>query len=650
MRSWVDIMSHIGDRRHIDQLLAWLRERTLDFELAARSGGLGIWHWNLRTAEVAWSAHCRALLGIPAHVPPSLEAFFAVVHPEDRRRVSDAAALTPTRAQKLENEFRILLPKGETRWLHSAWQTHVDHRTGAPVRAVGLLLDVSERCRADESRYRILEEHARLWADAFLHNTRGIAIADPSTLTLRGVNPAYASLIGRSVVELTGESFFNLYPATERVRLTATLEAADARGAATLHTCQIHCDGTLIPVELSLVSVRDSSGRVESRIATVTDLRERLRVEGELRHTEARLMASERFRELADFAPVGILMLEADGSCSYVNPHWLQITGQSMSEARERGWLEAVHPEDRERVGERWSRLARGGDVELEFRYRTPAGVARWVHSRASTLADRRSSGYLCVESDITEQIRQAEAVAHTHVRMRALARRLQHLREEERDQLAHRLHGSLRQDLTTLTVELAALRSAGREEAVAGIARLADNADRCLDRLRHIAFELNPPGIDDLGLLGALTRYVDECAAQVALQISLSVPQSLPEPGRREAITLYRVCQEGLTNVIRHARAKRVEVTVSMSEELLRLRIKDDGIGMGETDRDKEGSFGLLAASERLSEIGGTLRVFGVAGQGTTLDASVPLRSSADGLLSGRKMGPARSATPPGS
>jgi two-component system, NarL family, sensor histidine kinase UhpB len=622
----------MGDRRYIHQLIAWLRERTLDFELAARSAGLGVWHWNLRTDEIAWSERCRELLGIAAHVPPSLEAFFAIVHPEDRERVVSGAAMTRTQARQIDHEFRILLPDRQIRWLHGAWQTHLEPRTGVPVRALGLIWDVTERRRAGESRYRELEEQGRLWADAFLYNNRGIAIGDPSTRTLRGVNPAYATLLGRSVAELTGESIFNLYPATEHLRLVAATEAADARGATTLQTCQIHRDGTLIPVELSLVSVRDPAGQVASRIVTVTDLRERLRVEGELRHTEARLMASERFRELADFAPVGILMLDEDGTCSYANPCWLEIAGLRVNEARERGWREAVHPEDRERVGERWGRLARGEDLEIELRYRTRSGDVRWVRSRASTLGGFGGSGYLCVETDITAQVRQSEVVARSHSRIRALARRLQHLREEERDQLAHRLHGSLRQDLTTLAVELAALRAGGREDVVAGIARLADLAERCLDCLRHVAFELNPPGIDDLGLIGALTRYIEECVAQSELEIKLLAPPSLPDPGRRAAITLYRACQVGLSNVLQHARAKRVEVSVSMSEDLLRLRIKDDGIGMGETDRDKAGSFGLLAIAERLNEVGGTLRVFGVGGRGTTFEASVPLRRPDNG------------------
>jgi PAS domain S-box-containing protein len=641
-------MSQTGDRRHIDQLLAWLRERTLDFELAARSAGLGVWHWNLRSGEFTWSERCRELLGIAEHVPPSPEAFHSTVHPEDRERLAARAAIARNEARTLDHEFRILLPDGQIRWLHGAWQTHRDPKTGVPARALGLILDVTERRLADESRYRNLEEHARLWADAFLHNTRGIAIGDAASRTLRGVNPAYAALIGRSVAELAGEPFFNLYPPTEHARMSAAMEAADARGAATLNTCQIHRDGTLIPVEVSLVAVRDRAGRVESRIATVTDLRERLRVEGELRHTEARLMANERFRELADSAPVGILMLHADGSCSYANPCWLGIAALSMSEARDSGWREAIHPDDRARVEERWSRLARGEELEIELRYRARSGGVRWVRSRASTLGGGRGGGYLCVEIDISEQVRQGEAVTHTHSRMRALARRLQRLREEERDQLAHRLHGSLRQDLTTLTVELAALRAAAAEAAGADIARLAELAEGCLERLRYIAFELNPPGIDDLGLIGAVTRYVEECAAQTGLEINLSTPQRMPEPGRREAMALYRVCQEGLTNVIQHARAKRVEVGVTMSEDVLRLRIKDDGIGMGDADRDKPGSFGLLAVSERLNEIGGVLRVFGVAGQGTILDATVPLWRAGDGLASDREEDPERSATPP--
>ncbi|MGH8324293.1 MAG: sensor histidine kinase, partial [Steroidobacteraceae bacterium] len=147
-----------------------------------------------------------------------------------------------------------------------------------------------------------------------------------------------------------------------------------------------------------------------------------------------------------------------------------------------------------------------------------------------------------------------------------------------------------------------------------------------CLEGLLHITFELHPPGIEDLGFVGAIERYAGDRAAQTGLRIDVAAVSPIPELGHCCQMILYGIFQEALTNVIRHAHASRVEVTVSVQARVLRLRIGDDGRGMDEKDRNKPGCFGLLAASERLLQIGGTLRVFGVAGRGTTLDVSVPL------------------------
>ncbi|HVC30618.1 MAG TPA: PAS domain-containing protein, partial [Steroidobacteraceae bacterium] len=261
-------MSHASDRRHIDHLLAWLRERELDFELAANSAGLGVWQWNLRTDKVIWSARCRELLGVAPPIPPSLEAFFAVVHPDDREQLLASADLARHENLTRGHEFRIVLADGSVRWLHSAWRTHMDHRTDAPLQALGVLLDVSERHLQEDARQgQELQSQARLWAEAFLHNTRGIAVGDPTTQSLVAVNPAYASLLGWTPRELDGHAILGLYPAAEHARILTAMRAADERGAATLQTCQLHRDGTLIPVELSLVAVRDGEGRLTSRIA-----------------------------------------------------------------------------------------------------------------------------------------------------------------------------------------------------------------------------------------------------------------------------------------------------------------------------------------------------------------------------------------------
>jgi signal transduction histidine kinase len=174
-----------------------------------------------------------------------------------------------------------------------------------------------------------------------------------------------------------------------------------------------------------------------------------------------------------------------------------------------------------------------------------------------------------------------------------------------------------LRQDLTTLKGELEALPSAGA---------LGELAQRCLEELRHIAFELQPPGVEDLGLADAMQRFADDCSAQSGLRIEFSNAGGATDLGRRRALALYRTFQEALGNVVRHARARHVEAHVCVRDGAVHLRVSDDGVGIGDRDRGKSGCFGLLLASERLSQLGGALRVFGVPGRGTTLDARMPL------------------------
>lgn len=480
------------------------------------------------------------------------------------------------------------------------------------------------------SHDRHLDAQGRLWAEAFLHSTRGIAITTAATNALRSVNATFAELIGYTAVQLEGRAILTLFPKTEQARISASEQLADAEGAASLETCQVHRDGTLIPVEVSIVSVRDGEGRASNRIITVTDLRQHLQVEGELRHRKAQLMAADRFRQLADSAPIGILLTDADSACTYANASWLQTSDFSFEQARDLGWWDAIHPDDRDRVADAWEGLSRGARFDLEFRYQRASGETRWVHARASEIRDDDGAtlGFISAEVDITEQLQQRSAIDRFHTRVRSLAHRLEHLREQERRELAEMLQGGLRQDMTTLKLEIETLRNLvpADQRAAAALSRLLELADGCVRRLRHVAFELQPPGIEDLGFVNAVKRYADERTGQSGLKIRFSVTGLMPELGNRRLTILYRTFQEALNNTIRHAQAKQVEVSISVHERSLRLRVSDDGIGLREEDRNKSGAFGLFAASERLAQIGGALRVFGVAGQGTTLEVSVPL------------------------
>jgi len=468
-----------------------------------------------------------------------------------------------------------------------------------------------------------------LWAQAALLGSHGIAIIDPATSTLRAVNPAYAQLVGRTPGQLEGRPSSAVYPASEHVQLLVAEHSADLNGAATLRTRQAHRDGSLIPVEVTLVTVRDGNGPVSYRIQTVTDLRARLGTSDALRSGEAQPGAAGHFRQLADSAPVGILLMDADGGVSYANPCWLALADLTAEQARGDGWWEAIYRDDRERVSDAWESLRRGAPLDLEFRYRRGGGELRSVHSRAAALRDDAGelAGFMCIDVDVTEQLQRRAALDGFHGRIRALAQRLEQLREDERAGVARRLHGALRQDLTTLKGEIEALSARAASGAVSepAFAGLAELARACLEELRHITFELQPPGVEELGLVDALQRFANECAAQSGLTIELTDAGNLPELGPRLSLALYRTFQEALANVVRHARARQVEAHVWVQDGSVHLRVSDDGVGIGDRDRGKAGCFGLLSAAERLTQLGGALRVFGVPGRGTTLDASVP-------------------------
>jgi two-component system, NarL family, sensor histidine kinase UhpB len=466
---------------------------------------------------------------------------------------------------------------------------------------------------------------AGLGAQAFLHNAHGIAVCEANSTIVLTANAAYADLVGGTTQEIEGRPFLHGFPPGEHAAIRAAWDAADLAGAADVQTCRADRHGHLIPVGVQIASLRDAGGRITHRVATLTDLRPLLRAEGQRLHAEVRRTTDERFRQMADAAPVGILLMDADGACDYANPHWLQITQLTADQAREDGWWEAVHPDDRERVSEAWEGLMRGTPLSLEFRYQQGGEGIRWVQSRAAALRDDGGdiTGYIAVDVDVTEQTRQRAVIDRFNARVRALANRLEHLREEERSQLALKLHGTLRQELTTLRTQLGALATPGSDVALGQVTQLAD---RCLQHLRHIAFELQPPGIEDLGLAAALRRVAEECAAQSGLHIQVATHDAPSTLAQRRSLALYRTFQEGLANVMRHARARKVDAQIWVQDGLVRLRMTDDGVGLGDSDRSKPGCFGLLAASERLAQLGGTLRVLGVPGRGTTLDASLPL------------------------
>lgn len=216
-------------------------------------------------------------------------------------------------------------------------------------------------------------------------------------------------------------------------------------------------------------------------------------------------------------------------------------------------------------------------------------------------------------------------------VRLRQMSSHVLTAQEEERTRIARELHDDTAQALTSVLVRLRLLeRSAEDKRLRSGLAELRDLTVETLEGVRRLAIDLRPPMLDDLGLEAAIQSHVQDFSRQRQINVNFTSSGLGRLPPNVELV-LYRIVQEALSNVAKHASASRVETRLSRKGRTLRLLVEDDGCGFDveAAKGSRQSGLGLFGMEERLALIGGTLRVESSPGKGTRLSAEVPLPRS---------------------
>jgi signal transduction histidine kinase/ligand-binding sensor domain-containing protein len=233
---------------------------------------------------------------------------------------------------------------------------------------------------------------------------------------------------------------------------------------------------------------------------------------------------------------------------------------------------------------------------------------------------------------NLTEQREKArQELDRAFERLRRLTRRLEEAKEEERKRIARELHDDMGPSLTAVIINLQLLASGpDKEKASQRIADTIDLVDRMVERIRDLSLDLRPPLIDELGLVAALSGYLEAQAERTGIDIQLKegkVSRDLPP---ELEITAFRVVQEAVTNVIRHAGAKKATVTVHQRDGRLDLIVTDEGRGFNVGDTMEKATagkaLGLLGMQERVSMLGGQVAIESAPGEGTVIRASMPV------------------------
>ena len=239
--------------------------------------------------------------------------------------------------------------------------------------------------------------------------------------------------------------------------------------------------------------------------------------------------------------------------------------------------------------------------------------------------------GWVSVVRDISERKRAINELEQSHEQLRALNLYWQNAKEDERTNIAREIHDEFGQSMTALKMDLTWLAKhlPEEDEKVGRIRGMTTLVDESVARMRRIATNLRPGLLDDLGLNAALEWQAQEFSRHSGIPCKLNLPKD--DPGLDPALctTLFRIFQEALTNIARHAQATRVSVSLKQNVRTLTLTMRDNGRGITEQELANPRSLGLLGLRERAAQWGGETSLRGVAGKGTIVTVCIPLPAS---------------------
>jgi PAS domain S-box-containing protein len=355
------------------------------------------------------------------------------------------------------------------------------------------------------------------------------------------------------------------------------------------------------------------------------EITERKRAEDALRKNE------EQLRDVIDTIPVIAFISIPDGSNEFTNRSWQEYTGLSVKDTAGWGWESTVHPDDIARHLEKWrAAVSAGTTFDNAARYRGADGQYRWFLVRAVPLRDERGNllRWYGVLMDIEDRVHAEQALRKSADRLQLLSRRLLEVQEEERRHLARELHDEFGQLLATITVQLHAAKTLAGESARSIIEECISILQRAGDEVRSLALELRPTMLDTAGLDATLRWLASQHEQRTG--IATEVVGHLNEVPGEVAIAAFRVIQEALTNVLRHAQAQHIWIELSQSDGAVELLVRDDGVGFDVPKTldwaANRGHLGLLGMKERVQILGGHLEVDSKPGLGTRIRLSLPL------------------------
>lgn len=354
----------------------------------------------------------------------------------------------------------------------------------------------------------------------------------------------------------------------------------------------------------------------------------------ELRRTQSELNAARaRYFDLYDMAPVGYCTLDEQGQIRQANATAASMLGWPRASLHQRPLTSFIYAQDQD-VYYLHRRQCTQAEAtpSCELRMVRQDGSLVWVHLASTSALDADGlPESRVVMTDVTQHKEVEAALRESMHQSHMLSRRVLEAQETERRRVAMELHDELGQALTAIKINLQVGERFPQQtpgELNAENIRIVDEA---LQQMRRLAYALRPSMLDDLGLAPALRSMAEQTATRSGLAVRFDMGEPPPRLAPETEIAIFRIAQEALTNIVRHAQARHVTMSLRNDAETLVLKVQDDGCGFDpaamRARAEAGGSLGVLGMEERAMLIGGQLRLESAPGKGSRLRLQCPVR-----------------------
>lgn len=390
-----------------------------------------------------------------------------------------------------------------------------------------------------------------------------------------------------------------------------------------LETTALHKSGVEFYISLNVST--SIINRKRFYIGFIRDISER-------KKAEQLLFSSQRlYKNLLDNMNDGFMVDDIEGRITFANEQFCEIFGIENANLTNIILEDYVDPEYRTVIREMHNKRVAGENVQdaFEFKGRKTNGESIWLDVRVNPIFEKGEiKGTQSVIRDITKKKIAEVVLVESEIKIRNFASHLNQVLEDERTNLAREIHDELGQQLAGIKYGISSIKklTSNNEDIQLKISELMNDVDTTIQVVRKIATELRPGILDTLGLASSIEWLVKEYGKKKGVKLVLNIDVNEQEFSKSISTCFFRICQESLTNISKHAEADEILVSLFVKDKKLVLIIKDNGKGISINKQKNPFSMGLIGMKERVNNIGGHLEILSEPGKGTCIITEVKI------------------------